>query len=221
MNTRPPKITDEQFKTLCNDDKYLVQFAYPVGHCDKYGKHEYYRTCGSFPDMEVSEEQILVAKDLFQKRKEETLAGIRPGELVLRAMGGSAVQHIPGEVGNYRARGYFLNSEGRKFFIEFILGRDMHSFWTDCVKDCVLEEEFHRQEREVAEWNREHRNCNEWKKYPEQFYHLPIGKKGIQKEFTWENVLEFVNDNFGCTYTSKRLIEHFASCEEWTSTCHI
>lgn len=220
-----PALTDELFAQAMACDKGIHECALAGGYCDSHG-HQIgkYVDFPSWEDVhDITDEQIAIAKENYQRRRTEELSGIKRGEIVFVAMGCDYTPKIENGVGNHRMRCDFCNSAGEQFFVEFC---SCHpdpdkGFYIDFSIDRQLEKQY-KDEQEA----RYERNKN-----------LPIGKrentmipqyyynaKGVQKKsfavpFTWDNVVKFINETYGCNYQSGRLFRYFIRPEDYVCKC--
>ena len=207
---RQEVMTNEMFEELIKQDKWIREIGRPVKCCDQYGNFKHYRTCTYPTEYIVSEEQVRMASEHYQRRHDEVLAGIKNGELVFRAMGGDYPARFEGDVCNHRMRCYFKNSAGRTWFVELLKTSE---FWEKEYK---------------ADFNYDFAfEVIDGKDHYEIHPPFPVveheGRKfldrRIYKPFTWENVLEEINTRFGCNYSSARLENYFVSWDEWVCEC--
>jgi hypothetical protein len=187
------EMTEEKFAELIKRDKWISNIQYACKCCDRDGKFKYYRTVSYPTSYIVTEDQISKAQELASIRKNEILDSIKRGDLVFKAMGGSYNGKYADGVNNHRIRCNFKASNGKKYFVELIqAGED--AFWVDFSIDLDVEE-------------------------GQGYGAMGVEKKTFKQPFTWENVLRFINDTYGCNYTSARLIEYLVSYEDWVCEC--
>ena len=198
-------LSAEKFNVLTVSDKWVNAIQYPVKCYDNNSNFKYFRTCSYPVEYIVSEEQIRQAREIAEERKRHILENIKANDLVFVAMGGD-YSGTPGDVCNHRIRCNFKNIDGKRFFIEILKGcKD--GFFIDFSIDLDKQEE------------------NEKKRIKEPFYPQTeynakgVEKTTINKPFTFENVLQFVNDTYNCCYTNAQLIRYFVRCEDFTNCC--
>ena len=215
------QLSDGELRTLLKEDKWIHAISTAGYYCDRNGNPLGLKTVTYPVAYEVTGTQKMKAAERAGERRAEILAGIRPGELAFVSMGGDCPKSSPDAVGNHRIRCDFRNSEGRKFFIEFVKGAQEGCFWVDGAMDYALDEEYTRACDEVREWNAAHPRVADHRKYPDQMQYNPFGTAHarIEGEFTFSAVLEFVNTRFGCSYTSARKIDYFVTTDDFTNTC--
>ena len=198
-------LSAEKFNLLTVSDKWVNDIQHAVKCCDKNGNFKYFRSCSYPVEYIVSEEQIQQAKEMAEERKHYILENIKQNDLVFVAMGRD-YSGTPGDVQNHRIRCNFKNIEGKRFFIELIKCNN-DGFYIDFSIDLDKQEE------------------NEKKRIIDLFYpQTEYNAKGVEKTkvnapFTFENVLQFVNETYNCCYTNARLIRHFVRCEDFINTC--
>lgn len=187
------EMTEEKFAELIKQDKWINNIQYACKCCDRDGKFKYYRTVSYPTSYIVSEDQIAKAQELASIRKNEILDSIKRGDLVFKAMGMSYNGTYTDGVNNHRIRCNFKASNGKKYFVELIqAGED--AFWVDFSIDLDVEE-------------------------GQGYGAMSVEKKVFKQPFTWENVLRFINNTYGCNYTSARLIEYLVSYKDWVCEC--
>ena len=203
-------MSDELFAELIQQDEWIQAIALPVKCCTREGHFRHYCTCSYPTEYIVSEEQVRIAAEHYQRRHDEVLSNIKKGELVFRAMGCDYPSRFEGDVCNHRMRCYFKNSAGRTWFVELLRSAERwekekgEGFYYDFAHEVI-----------------------DGKSHYEIHPPFPIyeynGRKflnrSICKLFTWENVLEEINTRFGCNYTSARLENYFVTCDEWVCEC--
>lgn len=222
-----PALTDELFAQAMACDKGIHECATANGYCDKnhrlIGKYVNYPSWRDVHD--ISDEQIAIAKENFQRRKNEELANIKRGEIVFVAMGGDFTPKIENGVGNYRMRCDFRNSAGEQFFIELCCCCDAgkeQSFWVDFSIDRQLQKQYENEINAMIERNknlpflkREHTS-----RVPQYYYNAKgVQHKEIKMPFTWDNVVKFINETYGCNYKSARLFRYFIRPEDYVCEC--
>lgn len=209
-------MTAELFNKLIKEDKWINYIANPVKCNDSNSKFSHYQTLSYPIEYIVTEKQINKAKKLYAIRKAETLASITKGELAFYPMGGDFHSILENGVGNYRILCYFKNSSGHKYFIDLSSapGKEYRFFIEFSIDEDLRKkrkDEFEHICRASGNWsmneNQDYYNCFNMTK---QYQHMP---------FTFDNVIEFINKTYGCTYTSARLIMFFANWEEWCCEC--
>lgn len=215
-NTTTYTLTDELFCKLTATDEWIHLIANPSNCCDSQGRHKYFRTVSYPVSYIVTESQIAKAKEMAGRRNKEIIAGIRPDELVFINMGMDYESNIPGEVCNHRIRCYFLNDRGNKYFIELIRGTGS-GWYVDGAVDCEAESAYDTRLAEVMEHNRHTLNRNRHLPLPSQNHNNPFGVVHMHpgNDFTWDNVRDFINRHFGCSYTSARGVGYLLDTDDY------
>lgn len=218
MEKKQERLTDEKLLELLKDDSMVSALANPCYVHDRYGQFAFLRTVTYPIEYIVSEEQVAKAKAVHAQRKKTILGNIVPGMLVFGAMGGNFQTETPDQVGNWRIRSNFTADDGKRYMIEFSAAVRGTGFYVTGAIDYEAEKEYDRQEQEVAEWNRSHLSANEHKPWPPQTCYNPFNVRDnlVDKDFTFTNILEFVNTRFGCSYSSCSLIRHIVGYEQFT-----
>lgn len=196
---RQIKLSDEKFKEIYTDDRFLHDCAFPVGCCDSRGFFKYYRTCTYPIEYIITEEQIAVAKAEFARHKQAFLDGYKKGTLVLVCMGMDYESIHPDGIGNYRVCGDFKNSEGHHYFVEFCrdISKTVEYFHCDFSVDMEMEDDgMHN----YNIFDLQRRNFGE-------------------RPFTKSALLEIVNSTFGCNYRELVLDHWLISTDDIISEC--
>lgn len=197
-------LSDEKFKEIYTDDRFLHDCAFPVDCGNARGIHTHYRTCTYPIEYIITEEQIAVAKVEFARRRQAFLDGYKKGTLVLVCMGMDYPSKYSDGIGNYRVGGDFKNSGGRHFFVEFCRSANFGKkddteevFYCDHSIDCDAEKA-----------GRSRRNV----------FNLERGGRSISP-FTKQRVLELVNTTFGCNYRELVLDKWLIRPDDIISEC--
>lgn len=218
MATTQKILTEEKFRELIADDKWIHNIANPVGCCDTNIRFKHYRTCSYPVEYIISEEQIAMAKVLQEKRKKECLESIRPGELVFVSMGMDCPAQ-EGEIGNHRIRSIFRDKGGRSYLIEFCRSasaKDNAYTVSECI-DRGLEEKWNKDYRETVEWNREYLHMNHHRPLPSDDSRYPNGTRPSDTiRGTWDAVVNYINTHFRCRYASARKEDWFLRTEDFS-----
>ena len=203
MNTQI-NLSDEKFKEIYTDDRFLHDCAFPVDCCDARGFHKFYRTCTYPIEYIIMEEQIAVAKVEFARRRQAFLDGYKKGTLVLVCMGMDYPSKYPDGIANHRVRGEFKNSAGRHFFVEFCRS-------VNFGKKDDTEEVFYCDysiDRDAEKAGRSCRNA----------FNLERGGRSISP-YTKQRVLELVNTTFSCNYRELVLDKWLIRTDDLISEC--
>lgn len=212
-------MTDEMFNTLVNDDKWISEIASPISHTDKSLRHQFYATVTYPIEYIVNDEQIAKAKELKEKRRAEILSSIKKGELVFKAMGGNFNSKYKNGIGNHRVRCYFKNSEGRKFFIELLgFPEDEHRFYIDFSIDEDLKVIREKEFKDAIDYRRKV-NGHWFVEEKQDYYAFKMDKTYQRIPYTFDDVIKFVNETYGCNYKVGRKIDWLVSCDEWCCQC--
>lgn len=207
-------LTDEMFRELITNDCWIDRIATPV-RCYNINNNFLHLRTVSYPvEYIVTEQQMQVAKERAEQRKQELIEGVKPGELVFVSMGCDYSSEMPDAVGNHRIRCRFTDGNGRTLFIELCRAARTEGFYVDAVEDIQLEEQYRQDCLEVVKHNTKTLSMNAHKPMPSQYYRLHFDyNKCIQG--TWPAIVEFINDNFHCNYTSARKIDHFVYIDDY------
>lgn len=120
-------LTSEKLRDIYTNPEFRNQVAYAHGVFRQSTDKEPLRrvTCSYPVSYIVTQDQISEAQNELHRAKVEMLETVR-GKLVLIGMGMVRKDH-PELINNYRVRGYFLNRNGQKCFVEFMQGKDRHT----------------------------------------------------------------------------------------------
>lgn len=210
-------LTDEMFRELIKEDYWIDRIATPVKCYDKNRNFLHHHTVTYPIEYIVTEQQMQVAKELAEQRKQELIKGVKPGELVFISMGCDYPSEMPDAVGSHSIRCRFTDGKGRTLFIKLCRAARTEDFYVDAVDDIQLEEQYRQDFWEVVEYNKKTLNRSDYKPLPSQYYRLHFDyNKCIQG--TWPAIVEFINRHFDCNYTSARKIDHFVYIDDYVCT---
>lgn len=202
-----PALTDELFAQAMACDEGIHECATANTYCDKnarpIGKYVNYPSWENVHD--ITDEQVAIAKENYQRRRNECIAGIKRGEIVFVAMGGDYTPKIENGVGNYRMRCDFFNSAGEQFFIELSCCNDAgkeQSFWVDFSIDRRIQ-----------------KRHNDGLEIRSGYNAKGVEKTQIKMPYTWDNVVKFINKTYGCDYKSARLFRYFVDPDDYFCEC--
>lgn len=212
-------MSDETFRQLIKEDEWISNIARPVACYDKFHKFLHFKTCSYPYEYIVTEEQIAEAKKLWEKRRQEEIASLEKGVLAFVAMGCDFTSKYENGVGNHRMRGDFKNSKGEQFFVEFTRFANEEIFTIEYSIDRALQKKYNKECEEQFERNaklpwkeRNHRGIP-------QYYYNARGAERKEVKATWDDVLEFINETYGCNYKSAKLFHWFVRPEDFVSEC--
>lgn len=213
-------LTKELFKKLAKEDKWISAMADPTSCYDSNHMFTHYKTCSYPIEYIITEDLIEKAKDLFKIRHKEIIDSIGCGVLAFRAQGGDFKSELKGGIGNYRICCYFKNNIGQKFFIELCskAGHDYKFYVSYSIDEDLrtkrekeLHEAYEKREKEHGFYSivdkQDYYNC---KHIEHETFDIP---------FTFDNVVKFINELFGCSYKKGILIENIASYKDWCCFC--
>lgn len=203
------KLTSEKFNDIYTSEKFRNEVAHAHKCSDSLGNFKHLKTCSYPIEYIVSAEQKVEAEAERQRAKTEAVKNVG-NRLVFVAMGCDYEPRFKDDVCNHRIRTEFKNKDGRLFFIEVGTGRG-DEMRVDFAIDRDLEQKY---DRYCAKW-RNKRNqyktmSKEWRKcqiyvnkYMEQPYYNYNGleRSHLGLKYTKQNVLNFVNKHFDCSFT--------------------
>lgn len=207
------ELTQELFDELVKDDKWLRDIYHSVKCCDRNGVFICRKTVSYPVEYIVSEDLWKQSEILFGLRKLEMLQGIHKGDLVFISMG--CDDQICGDIGNHRIRARFKSNDGKSYFVELLSGGTC-----DFSIDLDIANEIEQHNKSVrANWDAMPKERQDsYRGTPEnqlpdelrydwsqrEYNAKGVEKKRINYPYTWAGVLAFVNETYGCNYTSAR-----------------
>jgi len=177
---------------LSNKLLYLVKNAHRV--CDKTGAFLYRKALDYPQNYKVTTKQWESAKNEYNKRRDE-FKEKHKGDLVFVGMG----MDFSSEkkfIGNHRIRTEFLNKHGKRFFLEIGTGTTNKTFRVDFAIDRDLQVKYK----------------DDYKKQGEFYNYKGLERmdRDKQPEYSYSNVLKFVNSHFDCEF-KKLVVDSFFS----------
>lgn len=193
------KLTAKKFQDIYANEKFRNEVATAHGCYDSNMVFKHKATC-SYPDTYiVTDEQIMLAKRERRKAKAKTIKQ-NEGKLMFVGMGMTYEARYENDVCNHRIRTEFVNARGHRYFIELGTGngetmRIDHSIDRD--KQDQLKDDIRKQS---------------------QFFNFNgLERKDHLPKYTKANVLELVNQNFGCKFKEIIIDNHNVSTDDYTS----
>ena len=219
-------MTDEEFKNIYTSEKFRNEVAFAHKCCDKHSNFKYYGTC-TYPNenrRQVTEEQIKIAKELREQRKAEVLKENK-NKLLFVGMGCN-FEAKEGFINNHRIRTEFLNSEGKKYFIEVGTSRDPELMRCDHSIDRDLEDSYNSKLREYSQKIKEeeekdvpnYQKIKDLRDQKDEFWKQPYNNfKGLERveigAYTYDNLLQLVNEKFNCNFKEVVIDYYNISCD--------
>jgi len=177
------EITKELFNEIYTNDKLRHAVAYAHGCCDSEGRETHRLALYGLECYVVTESQILEAKTVHAKIIAKVLRDNK-NNLLFVGMGMDFEPTIKDGVGNYRIRTEFLNSKGKKYFIEFGKGMNFDELRIDFAIDRDMQNE-----------------CGDAHNKQSLFYNYhKLETKTPALKYTYQNVLKLVNKHFNCNF---------------------
>jgi len=177
-----------------------ITFAHGVEGWEEHNLGMCYYVTGT--DYKVSAELQSKAKKEYQKRKNKIIKNIG-NKLVFVGMGMDFEPSTINHIGNHRIRTYFENNDGIMCFIEF--GTTMDKDFLRCDHGLM------NTKKDNSEW----KSIGE-REQTEQRVSVVENIRGDYIEFTKENVLKLVNENFNCSFKEVEVAEYFVSTSDYT-----
>lgn len=117
------KLSDDKMKEIYTDQKFRNNVAFAHVCCDAHGTFQHRKTCSHPIEYIVTNEQIKEATNELNRAKNETFE-LNKNNLLFVGMGTDYSERYFDDVCNHRVRTEFINSEGKRYFIEVGTGRD-------------------------------------------------------------------------------------------------
>ena len=206
------KLTNEEFKNIYTCENFRNKVAFANKHLDVNSCFKYYATC-DYPrhkERQVTAEQIKEAQELRTARAKEVLKENKH-KLLFVCMGGE-FEAEKGYINTHRMRSEFLNSDGKKFFIEVATARDEKEMVITHSIDRDLEDKFKKRlsfysDKIKAEQESENspQKIKQFRKDKEKYFSQPYNNyKNLERlnrvKYTYSEVLKIVNKNFNCNF---------------------
>lgn len=226
-------LSDAKFQEIYTNDKFRNEVAHACKNCDKYGNFKYYKTVSYPESWIVTPEQMELAKAEIQRSKAEKIANLQKGALVFVGMGMDYEARFEGDICNHRIRTTFKNNEGHTYFVEFCKNGRKDDKLNDFVCDFSIDEDWRKKqeieairlldvrnafERYSPKWNEAHEayKANDHQRYYNAF---GIQHSRLELQFSAANVLQLINETFGCSYTSLVVDEYTLTTDDFTCFC--
>lgn len=196
------ELTAEKFAEIYTNEEFRnnVTFAHPC--CNSGGHFKHYGTC-SYPHRYiVTQEQMAEARKEYERAKTEIYEKDY-NDLLFVGMGSAYEPRFEGDAGNHRIRTTFKNKEGHSYFIECIRSTKGDGFWVDFTVDVDKKNELN-----------DNPNCQA------EFYQIKgIERKPLGLKYTKENLLQLVNEHFGCRFKDVVIDNYNIHPDDWEITC--
>lgn len=226
-------LSDEKFQEIYTNEKFRNEVAFASKNCDKYGNFKYYKTVSYPESWIVTPEQIELAKAERERSKAEKITNLQKGVLVFVGMGISYEARFEGDICNHRIRTTFKNNAGHTYFVEFCKNGRKDDKLNDFVCDFSIDEDLRKEqeaeairlldirnafERHSAEWTKAHEayKANDHQRYYSAF---GIQHSRLEMQFSSANVLQLINETFGCSYTSLVVDNYTLTTDDFTCFC--
>lgn len=186
------------------DIELLKNVTYAHGCANSQGKHQYYKAFGHYPQAyKVTEKQISEATKLYEIKKQQLIQELKQTEnvLLMVGMGMEYENPLKNGVNNHRIRGYFINNNGTKCFIEFGKGYSKGTEHKLRIDHAILNADVTQET--INNYGNLERNT------PNLDY--------TYLDYTYENILKIVNQNFDCSFTSVHYDYFLLTTEDYTS----
>lgn len=190
MERKEEAITEARFKDIYTDKKLLRAVAYAHTCCDSNFKFKHKLALCWPHSYIVTEAQIKEARKVLTETIKNVLKANK-NNLLFVGMGMDFDPTIKDGVGNHRIRTEFLNSEGKKYFIEF---------GTSCNSDKLrIDQAIDRDKQDKL--NDAHDKQGEFYNYHNLETKTPVLK------YTYANVIKLINEHFECNF-SKMVVDY-------------
>lgn len=227
------ELTSEKFNEIYTNEKFLRQVATAHGSYTSTQQLKHYQTCSYPTTWIVTPEQIKLAKSELERLRTEKITNLQADQLVFIAMGGDYEPRFEGDICNHRIRTTFKNKDGHTYMVEFCRNGRKEDKLNDFVCTFSIDEDW-RNEQETESlrlmelrnsfdyyspaWDAAHAayKANDHQKYYNAF---DIQHSNLEMRFSKENVLQLINETFGCTYTTLEIDEHILGCDDIICFC--
>ena len=228
------QLTGEKFQEIYTNEELLRNISTAYGCYDSSHQLKHFKAFGIYPDAYiVTQQQIDLAKQEFERLKAEKMANLKAGELVFISMGMDYEARFEGDICNHRIRTTFKNNEGHTYFVEFCKNGRKGDKLNDFVCDFSIDEDWRKAqeteairlldvrnsfERYSKDWEEAHKEyiANDHQRYYNAF---GIEHKSFEMQFTKENLLNLINETFGCSYTSLSIDRFIFSTSDIVCFC--
>ncbi|WP_159522815.1 hypothetical protein [Sunxiuqinia indica] len=221
------ELTPEKFREIYSNPKFRNEVARAHKNCNSDGVFKHFQTCSYPTTYIVTESQIEAAKNELLKAKNETFKK-HENDLLFVSMGSDYEPRFNDDACNHRIRTEFLNSEGKRFFIEVGTGRGEeiridHSIDRDKeieIKNMLSHAFLQRNTKKYG--------SKDWVKWNEKIRHLHNIGSGNYKDlerahmglkYTKTNVLDLVNKYFDCNFKNIVIDGYDISCADREIIC--
>lgn len=211
MKENLKELTQEEFNLFINSKniEQIKNIAFAHGVANQNGELLYLKAFGKYPiAYKVTEEQKQRALFIFEQEKKAQIKKYSDlNTLVFISMGASFKVDNEQQINNHRIRAYFINNDGIKCFIEVGTEyKDLSFMRCDHAIFNVADNYKTLREREAREKNN-YKNLEH--------------NKGDYLKYTYENLLNLVNQNFNCSFNSIYLDNFFLSCDDFISISRV
>jgi hypothetical protein len=190
-------MSAEKFQEIYSDEKIRNAVAFAHSCFDKDRNFLHYKAM-CWPDaFSVTKEQIGLAIVERNMAKAEKVANMG-NKLVFVGMGMDYAPKYEGDPGNHRIRTEFVNSNGTRFFIELGPGTG-ENMRVDHAINRTLQDQLndsHERQGEFYNW------------------------KGLERrgggQYTKENILKMVNEEFDCKFTEMEVDNFTLTTDDFT-----
>jgi len=219
-------VTPEEFKNIYTNEIFRNEIAHANPHSDKDGRFKYFGTC-THPNenrRQVTPSQIYTAQKLKKQRAEEVLKENR-NNLLFVGMG-CEFKPEEGFINNHRIRTEFLNTEGKRFFIEVGTARDikelicMHSIDKDLQNkfDNRVNKYQNRINQENKKTMPDYQKIKSLRESKNKYLEQPYNNyNGIEHAnlgpYTYANLLQLVNFTYKCNFKKIVIDNTNLSCD--------
>ena len=182
--TQVQALSLQEMNAIKNNVKLRNQVANAHTHTDSEGKFKFLGTC-AYPESNkrtVTNTQRIAAIEL-RKRQAKEIMTKHKNDLIFVGMGSDYQAKYKDDVCNHRIRTEFLNSVGRRFFVEFGTARDYETTRCDHSIDRDLEIKYMRNGSNDQPYNN----------------YAKLERRPLMK-YTKTNILHMVNNAFGCNF---------------------
>lgn len=226
-------LSDEKFQEIYTNEKFRNAVAFAHGCYDSNSNFKHYKALDYPQSWIVTPDQISLAEAERQRSKAEKVADLQKGALVFVGMGMDYKARFEGDICNHRIRTNFKNNEGHAYFVEFCRNGRKENTLNDFVCDFSIDEDWRKEQEAEAIRLLDIRNSyvrysKEWEEVQKEYkandhqrYYNAFGiqHSRLEMQFSDINVLQLINETFGCSYTSLIVDNYTLTTDDFTCFC--
>lgn len=209
MEPKYIEITNNEFEKIYSDVELLISIVFARKSYDSHSNFKYYTAVHYPNNYIVTPEQIDLAKQEFARAK-ESVYSLHENHLLFCSMGGSYAPRYQDDPCNHRIRTEFLNSKGKRYFIELGTYQD-HTLHVDFSIDRDMEAKHDKEKSDISkQLDQLDRRSAEYallrRKLSDMLYVSSFKNFGglehtnLNLKYTLQNILKLINETFNCNF---------------------